>query len=123
MEQTHATPITRVIEAAERGPESYYDIHVFICTNRRSNSRSCGGNGAERLLRYAKRRVKALEDMEDINIRVNASGCMGRCELGPLLVIYPQGTWYRCNSPHDLDEIIAEHVVGGGKAHRLLANL
>jgi len=103
--------------------ESYYDIHVFICTNRRSSTRSCGGNGAERLLRHAKRRVQMLEDSEDINIRVNASGCMGRCELGPLLVIYPEAIWYRCNSTYDLDEIISEHVISGRKVHRLLANL
>jgi len=121
MEQTYTT--AAVADRAEHRMESYYDIHVFMCTNHRSNSKSCGGNGAERLLRYAKRRVQSIEESEEINIRVNASGCMGRCELGPLLVIYPEGTWYHCNSQYDLDEIINGHVIGGEKVHRLLAVL
>lgn len=123
MEQTQIATEPTAVAAKRPASDSYYDIHLFICTNRRSNSKSCGGNGAERILRHAKRRVQALEDSINLSIRVSSSGCMGRCELGPLLVIYPEGTWYRCNSPHDLDEIISEHVIGGGRAQRLMASL
>jgi len=44
---------------------------------------------------------------------------MERCELGPCLVIYPQGTWYGYNSQQDIDEIIDRHVVGGEIVERL----
>jgi len=123
MEQTDTAAPATTADQAKHGINSYYDIHVFMCTNRRSNSKSCGGNGAERLLRYAKRRVQTIEECEEVNIRINASGCMGRCEAGPLLVIYPEGIWYHCNSRYDLDEIITGHIIGGEKVHRLIATM
>lgn len=122
MEQTQIATDPAAVPSDRRATDSYYDIHLFICTNRRSNSKSCGGNGAERILRHAKRRVQALEDSVNLSIRVSSSGCMGRCELGPLLVIYPEGIWYRCSSPQDLDEIINQHVIGGGRVQRLMAS-
>jgi (2Fe-2S) ferredoxin len=56
------------------------------------------------------------------DVRVNASGCLDRCELGPTMVIYPEGVWYRYNSPADVDEILQRHVVEGGRvAHLMLS--
>lgn len=54
------------------------------------------------------------------DIRINASGCLDRCELGPVMVIYPQGVWYRYENESDVDEIISAHIQKGGLVERLL---
>jgi (2Fe-2S) ferredoxin len=53
-------------------------------------------------------------------IRINAAGCLDRCELGPTVVIYPEGVWYRCESTEDIDEILTRHVRDGGRVPRLM---
>lgn len=52
--------------------------------------------------------------------RVNAAKCLDRCELGPTMVIYPEGVWYTYNSEADVDEILQTHVIGGGRVERLM---
>lgn len=42
--------------------------------------------------------------------RVNNVGCLDRCELGPVMVIYPEGVWYTYNNQADVDEIIEQHI-------------
>jgi (2Fe-2S) ferredoxin len=53
-------------------------------------------------------------------VRINQSGCLDRCELGPVMVIYPEGIWYRYDTLEDVDEILQQHVIGGGRVERLL---
>lgn len=54
--------------------------------------------------------------------RVNKSGCLGRCELGPVLVVYPDGVWYTYESTADIDEIIESHLLNGQIVSRLLVD-
>jgi (2Fe-2S) ferredoxin len=54
------------------------------------------------------------------NIRVNASGCLDRCELGPNMVIYPEGVWYHYDNTDDVDEILQKHLIEGGRVERLV---
>jgi len=53
-------------------------------------------------------------------VRVNAAGCLDRCELGPNLVIYPEGVWYTFKTEADIDEIIRGHLVEGRRIDRLM---
>ena len=46
--------------------------------------------------------------------------CLNMCEHGPVLVIYPQGTWYRYETEKDVDEILTQHVKRGKIVERLL---
>jgi (2Fe-2S) ferredoxin len=97
----------------------FFEHHVFCCTNRREpgNSRgSCAAKGSEELRDYMKHRVKAL-GIE--STRVNTAGCLDRCELGPCMVIYPEGVWYRYETKEDVDEIIREHLQEGIPVSRL----
>ena len=98
----------------------YYHVHFFVCVNRRNNSRSCAGGGSEHLQEYAKKRAKELERPELGRVRINKSGCLGRCEHGPIAVVYPDGVWYRYRSKEDLNEILLEHIVHGRTVHRLV---
>ena len=98
----------------------HYQTHVFCCVNVRpaDHPRSCcSARGSVDLQAYMKSRVKEL-GLKDI--RINKSGCLERCEMGPSMVIYPEGVWYTYDSPEDVDEIIDRHIMGGGRVDRLM---
>lgn len=97
----------------------FFRCHIFCCTNRREPGHMrgcCAEKGAEELRDYMKRRIKLL-GIE--STRVNNAGCLDRCELGPCMVIYPEGIWYACKTKEDVDEVIREHVQGGKVVERL----
>ena len=52
--------------------------------------------------------------------RVNSSGCLDRCELGPTMVIYPEGVWYTYHTREDIDEILDTHLGKNGRVERLI---
>lgn len=88
-------------------PSPYYDKHFFFCVNQRDEGRQCCANkNAQALREYAKNRFKMLDLSSVGNVRVNQSGCLGRCSEGPVLVIYPEGIWYTYANKQDIDEII-----------------
>jgi len=101
-------------------PAPYYRKHIFCCTNERPAGHPrgcCKEKDSLRLRNYMKARTKEL-GLSDL--RVNAAGCLDRCELGPTMVIYPEGVWYSYHSPEDVDEIIRVHLVEGGRVARLM---
>jgi (2Fe-2S) ferredoxin len=107
-------------DASPADPKLFYRAHVFCCTNRRPAGHPrgcCAEKDAEELRDYMKGRAKAL-GVKDV--RINSAGCLDRCELGPTMVIYPEGVWYGYRSKADIDEILETHVRGGGRAHRLM---
>ncbi|UEM21009.1 (2Fe-2S) ferredoxin domain-containing protein [Skermanella mucosa] len=102
-------------------PELIYSSHVFCCTNLRPEGAkrgSCAAKGSEKLRNYMKARAKEL-GLEP-KVRINSAGCLERCELGPALVIYPEGVWYTFTSQEDIDEILQTHVIDGGRVERLM---
>jgi (2Fe-2S) ferredoxin len=68
---------------------------------------------------YAKKRIKVLGLDGPGNVRINQSGCLDRCEEGPVIVVYPDAVWYTYVDRDDIDEIIDRHVVGGEVVERL----
>ena len=53
-------------------------------------------------------------------VRINSAGCLDRCELGPSVVIYPEGVWYSCATKEDIDEVLQTHLVQGDRVERLM---
>ncbi len=53
-------------------------------------------------------------------VRVNNAGCLDRCAEGPVLVVYPEETWYTYVDTHDIDEIIESHLQLGEPVQRLM---
>jgi len=55
-------------------------------------------------------------------VKVTRTGCLslGDCEYGPLIVIYPQGVWYRSVTVNDVEKIIEKHLLGSQLVSRLL---
>lgn len=95
----------------------FYKYHLFFCTNDREDGRACcQQHGAQALRDYAKQRVK---DLQIKKVRVNNAGCLNRCALGPVLVVYPQGIWYHYETEADIDEIIDSHLLKGIIVERL----
>lgn len=101
-------------------PPQFYKRHVFFCMNERPEGHergSCARKGSVKLRNYMKARAKEL-GLE--RVRINEAGCLDRCELGPTLVIYPEGVWYRCETVEDVDEVLNEHVANGRRVQRLM---
>lgn len=99
---------------------SYYQYHLFFCTNQRDDGRACcQDHDAQAMRDYAKERTKKLGLAGKGKVRVNNAGCMDRCAQGPTLVVYPEGVWYTYKSKADIDEIIDEHLVHGRVVERL----
>lgn len=100
---------------------SFYKHHIFFCTNRREDGDRpcCAHRNSEALQAHAKARVKALGLAGEGRIRVNKSGCLDRCEHGPVVVVYPDAVWYTVIDEKDVDEIIDAHLVGGRPVDRL----
>jgi len=102
-----------------RDSEIHYRTHVFCCVNERApdHPRSCcSARGSIELRTYMKARAKEL-GIE--SIRINNAGCLERCELGPNLVIYPEGVWYHYETKQDVDEILERHIINGERVERL----
>lgn len=99
----------------------FYRHHLFFCCNQRDDGReACNNDGtAQRLRDYCKEQVKAKGLNGVGRARVNLAGCLDRCKLGPVLVVYPEGTWYRCSSEADVDAIVDEHLAQGRVVERL----
>ncbi len=97
-----------------------YGIHVFVCENERPSDHargSCISRGSAPLREWFK---EAL-DRHGIRRgnRVNRAGCLNYCELGPTVVVYPEGVWYAPKTRADVDEIVDRHLVGGEVVDRL----
>lgn len=100
---------------------SYYKYHVFFCVNQRAEGESCCNNlGGQKMRDYAKQKIKQLGMHGESQVRVNMAGCLGRCEQGPVMVVYPQETWYTFIDEEDIDEIIESHLKNDTIVERLL---
>jgi (2Fe-2S) ferredoxin len=98
----------------------YYQQHVFMCTNSREDGRaSCEDHQATELRAYLKKKVKEAGLAGRKGIRINSAGCLDRCALGPVMVVYPNETWYRYKSKEDLDQIFENHLKSANKVQHL----
>lgn len=98
---------------------SHFTHHAFFCCNQRAAGEiSCNNHGSSDLLAYAKDQARATGvDLE--RIRINKAGCLGRCDAGPVMVVYPEAVWYTFVDRSDIDEIVSEHLLHGRIVERL----
>lgn len=99
---------------------SRFERHIFICTNVRpaDNPKGCcASKGAEAIAAKFKEELhrRGLKG----RVRANKAGCLDQCELGPSIVVYPEGVWYGGVTLDDVNEIIESHVIGGKPVARL----
>ncbi len=91
-----------------------FERHVFVCIA----GKTCPGQGSVEL--HAALKSAAREACGKVRVRVNKSGCLAQCGHGPMIVVYPEGTWYAGVSLGDVDEIVSEHLIAGRPVERLL---
>jgi (2Fe-2S) ferredoxin len=97
-----------------------FDIHIFVCTNQRSGHErlSCGEVHGLGLVAEFKKQLKDLN--VNLKTRANKSGCLGICDFGPTVAIYPEGTFYVGVKKEDVKEIIESHIINKKPVERLL---
>ena len=95
-----------------------FRLHFYICTQKKEgDAPSCSRNGSEAVLQKLRDEVATRQLQNDV--QVTQCGSLGLCEIGPNLIVYPEGTWYSRLTPDDVPEILAHHVEGRGPVGRL----
>ena len=99
-----------------------FDVHIFVCTNQRTGSEklSCGEAHGLELVAEFKKQLKDLN--VGLKTRANKSGCLGICDFGPTIAIYPDGVFYVGVKKEDVTEIIQSHIINKKLVDRLLLN-
>jgi len=93
---------------------SQFQKHVFICTQ---GPYCCFDGDTETIFERMKRQVSACGLNEEI--RINRAGCLNQCGHGPIIVVYPEATWYSNVQAEDVDAIVNEHLLGDCIVERL----
>ncbi len=86
--------------------------HVLIC-----GGTGCSSSGSETLRKVLEKELSA-KGLED-EIKVVTTGCFGLCALGPIMIVYPDGTFYNMVEAKDIPEIVEEHLLKGRPVARL----
>jgi len=96
--------------------------HVFVCTQNRPAEHprgSCASKGATAVLQAFWGELQKRQAYE--KIAITNSGCIGPCEQGANVLVYPEAVLYRGVTPADVAEIFTSHLEGGIPVERLVA--
>jgi len=100
--------------------ELVFDVHIFVCTNQRTGTEklSCGEpHGLELVAEFKKQ----INDRKlPFKIRAQRAGCLGICDFGPTVAVYPEGLFYVGVKKEDVSEIIDSHFIHKKPLERLL---
>lgn len=97
--------------------------HAFVCSQQRPPGHprgSCAARGASPLLQAFWGELQKRNAYE--TVAITYSGCLGPCDGGPNVVVYPEGTLYQGVSAADVPEIFEKHLLGGEVVERLVAD-
>ncbi len=92
-----------------------YRSHVLVC-----GGTGCTSSGSEKIIEALEKEI-AANGLTD-EVQVVKTGCHGLCALGPIMIIYPEGSFYSMVKPEDIPEIVSEHLLKGRIVTRLLYN-
>ena len=90
-----------------------YRAHVLCC-----GGTGCTSSGSAQLIQRFEEKIK--ECGLDKEVKVIRTGCFGLCEAGPVVIVYPEGTFYSRVKVEDVDEIVTEHLLKGRKVQHLV---
>lgn len=111
-------------ELALKAPVSQAALktHVFVCTGK-----SCSANNSQATLEKfwevlrEKNLLYGKRGSREGSVIVTTCGSIGLCQIGPAVMIYPEGIWYHSVLPEEVQEIVEQHLIGGKPIQRLLA--
>lgn len=89
--------------------------HVLVC-----GGTGCTSSGSPAIREHLENELK--KQGLDEEIKVVQTGCFGLCALGPIMIVYPEGTFYSRVTEDDVTEIVSEHLLKGRPVERLVYN-
>jgi (2Fe-2S) ferredoxin len=96
-----------------------FRYHAFVCTQEKPDGvPCCSVAGSPTVLDTLHRELGAAGLSDDV--QVSGCGCLGLCESGPVMIVYPEGTWYTKLTPADVPEIVSAHLQHGHKVTHLI---
>ena len=93
--------------------QSHVRAHILVCAGT-----GCSSSGSKQILPILAEELKNKN--LDKEIKVVETGCHGLCEMGPLVIVYPEGVFYCRVEPSDVKEIVESHLLKGRVVERLL---
>ena len=90
-----------------------YRAHVLVC-----GGTGCSSSGSAQLIERFEQQLK--EKGLEKEVQIVRTGCFGLCEAGPVVIVYPEGTFYSRVKVEDVDEIVSEHLLKGRKVQHLV---
>nr|PZN03721.1 MAG: NADH-quinone oxidoreductase subunit NuoF [Bacillota bacterium] len=91
----------------------FYRAHVLVC-----RGTGCTASGSESVMEAFEKEIEKRGLSKEVKVLL--TGCLGLCELGPNIIIYPEGTYYCKVKVEDVPEIVEEHLIKGRTVERLL---
>lgn len=90
--------------------QNNYKKHLFFCLNLKKDGSGCGPLSSEEEFDKVKKQYSKYKD----HYRLTKTACLGKCEVGPVAVVYPKGTWYSYKEFSDIARIVASEIEGKG---------
>ncbi len=87
--------------------------HILVC-----GGTGCTSGNSKQIFDAFESGIKAA-NLEN-EVKVIMTGCFGLCALGPIVIVYPEGSFYAQVKPEDVTEIVSEHIIKGRIVKRLL---
>ena len=88
--------------------------HILVC-----GGTGCTSGNSKKIFTEFERILK--DNKLDGEVKLIMTGCFGLCARGPIVVVYPDGTFYQHVKPADVEEIVVEHILKGRTVERLLS--
>jgi (2Fe-2S) ferredoxin len=95
--------------------------HIFVCASFRAAGESKGACHRKNAVDLLQTLETELSDRGMEDVMVSSTGCLNRCEKGPVMIVYPEGYWYSEVSEEKIDEILDALEDGGPAVDLLLA--
>ncbi len=102
-----------VLKIRQGEPSDSWKAHIMVC-----GGQGCISSNCMDVVDAIKEAI-AKNGLEE-KTKIVLTGCMGPCDMGPVMIIYPDGTFYRRVKPKDAAAIVEEHVMKGNPVTRLL---
>ena len=90
-----------------------FRAHVLVC-----GGTGCSSSGSAELIKRFEEQI--AKNGLDKEVKVVRTGCFGLCEAGPVVIVYPEGTFYSRIKVDDVDEIVSEHLLKGRIVQHLI---
>ncbi len=94
-------------ESEKLEKKTEYRKQVLVC-----GGTGCTSSGSKKVLKALN---KELEKQGITDVLVVRTGCFGLCSLGPIMIVYPEGSFYSKVTAQEIPEIVAGHLKKGGK--------